>query len=74
MTCEDCGAEYQIGDWPFCKGGHGKPSPGTTAPYVAHFDLALGRYITSSAEQRRVMKEMNVDYRSPKTGMPGCEI
>lgn len=28
MKCDDCGAEYGIGDWPFCKGdprGHGKP-------------------------------------------------
>jgi hypothetical protein len=22
--CEKCGIEYGIGDWPFCKGGHGK--------------------------------------------------
>jgi hypothetical protein len=27
MTCcETCGHELQIGDWPFCSGGHGRPN------------------------------------------------
>lgn len=25
MTCENCGHEIQVGDWPFCHGGHGRP-------------------------------------------------
>jgi hypothetical protein len=24
MTCENCGHQLQVGDWPFCHGGHGK--------------------------------------------------
>lgn len=24
MTCDRCGVEYGVGDFPFCKGGHGK--------------------------------------------------
>lgn len=24
VTCENCGHELQVGDWPFCNSGHGK--------------------------------------------------
>lgn len=27
MICPTCGTDVQIGDWPFCKGGHVKASP-----------------------------------------------
>ena len=26
VRCEKCGIEYGIGDFPFCKGGHGRPN------------------------------------------------
>ena len=26
--CEKCGIPYGIGDWPFCKGGHGRYTGG----------------------------------------------
>lgn len=27
ITCEKCGAVYGVGDWPFCRGGHGRAAP-----------------------------------------------
>lgn len=60
--CEGCGKEIQIGDWPFCNGGHGKPSKGTTAPDVAYFDTGLGKWINNRSERWAEMKRQNVQY------------
>ncbi len=62
--CEKCGKEYGIGDWPFCDGGHGKPSRGTTAPFVPYFDMGLGKQINSQAERWKHMKAQGVQYSS----------
>lgn len=64
VTCEKCGVTFGIGDWPYCKGGHGKPSRGTTAPDHAYFDYGLGKYIRNQGERWREMKRQNVQYNT----------
>ena len=41
VTCDKCGEEYSIGDFPFCgKGGHGKPG-GFDEPLTPYVDIQL---------------------------------
>jgi hypothetical protein len=78
MTCERCGQAYEIGDWPFCKGGHGRPVmgvlyPGDTidewnenvAPTPVHF--------TSRTEKRRYLKETGQIEFVRHVGKPGSD-
>lgn len=37
-------------------------------------DVAQAVYVESPGHQRRLMKENGSELRSPKVGMPGCEI
>jgi hypothetical protein len=61
-TCDKCGKEVTIGEWPFCP--HGIPSKATTAPDHAYFDIGLGKYIRNQGERWREMKRQNVQYNS----------
>jgi hypothetical protein len=69
--CEKCGAEVEIGEWPYCP--HGKPTL-----YVSHsyYDYTLRETVNSGPGGRRaqLMKERKLEFLSPKIGMPGCEI
>ena len=47
MICDKCGAELEVGSWPFCgdrKNVHGKPSP--SKGFLAYFDDGLGKSVT----------------------------
>lgn len=74
-SCEHCGCEYGIGDWPYCphdRAGHGML--GKFQPYWDEHICPEGAWITSLAERRRIMRERNLDYHGLKVGMPGCEV
>ncbi len=60
-TCERCGATIEIGDWPFCKGGHGKANP--AKGFEPYFDIGLGREVTGWGDVRQSMREQHLDFR-----------
>ena len=59
--CEKCGVEYDVGDWPFCKGGHGRVLP--SKGFEPHFDIGLGRYVNGWGDVRQAMREEKLDFR-----------
>lgn len=82
ITCEKCGIEYGIGDFPFCKGGHGKMS-GFDEAFEPYVDIQLlqkrdprntsenelgmrGVPINSRSERRAIMKEQGLQYGTQK--------
>lgn len=69
-TCDTCGAEYTIGDWPYCP--HGVPT--AYHPFKPYFDIGLGKEITSQAERWSTMRKQGVQYSGSKMGTKGCEV
>ena len=67
MTCERCGKDLQIGEWPFCGGihQHGFPSMSVQADEIPggfvqeHFGPTPGVFYSKSAMARRA-KELGV--------------
>lgn len=72
VKCEKCETWYSIGDSPFCRDKHEKVEP--YHPFRPYFDIALGKEVTSIADRRNSMKELHAEFKSPKVGMPGCEV
>ncbi len=68
VTCEKCGVEYGIGDYPFCKGGHGRY--GVTViddaleggPRVFETMGDEGVYIESKSQWRREVAARNLEH------------
>lgn len=79
-SCDKCGAELRVGDWPFCP--HGTPSAGMQSGFGAYFDYGLGCEITSAGQRRQLMRQgttvkghfHKLDWKGRKVGMPGCEV
>lgn len=72
--CEKCGKRYRIGDWPFCRGGHGRPSKDLLKPFIPYFDISIGEYIHSHGQRMRLMRQKRLDYAGVAVGDPGCMI
>lgn len=63
MTCDKCGAELQIGAWPWCP--HGDARGFGDAPLEPYFDEHIspsGEYITSRGQRRALMSKAHLDY------------
>ena len=64
MRCEDCGAEVQIGEWPWCP--HGDALGFGEEPMEPYFDEHVspeGQKFTTRAERRRFMYRNNLEYK-----------
>ena len=64
MNCERCGAELQVGQWPWCP--HGDAHNFGEAPLEPYMDENLGPdpvRITTRAERRRIMAQGNLEYK-----------
>src|SRR5687768_13139850 len=77
-----CGAKVHIGDHPGCAGiglSHGHEPPAKYRPFVAFYDVQLGRHVGSLAEWNRAMKETGFELssskhdRSPGNARPGIK-
>ena len=75
-TCEKCGKDVRIGDFPFCPHEQVSPHYHTVfIPYVDHFGSSKpeGHLVTSHRDRMKMLKANNLDFKS-RTGMPGCEV
>jgi hypothetical protein len=63
MTCERCGVELHVGDWPFCRGGHG---PGVTTMIGDEIDVTIEHFshvperFRSRERMRQRMRELKL--------------
>ena len=73
-TCDKCGKQYTVGQWPYCPHGTGLGMLGRFAPYIEHNITHEPIEITSLAQRNRLMKEHKLEHRSPKVGRKGCEL
>jgi hypothetical protein len=61
--CDKCGAEIQIGEWPFCP--HGQMTHFGDEPLTPYVDHNLGPEpieIRTRGERRRIMAKAHLDY------------
>ena len=82
VTCDECGVEYAVGDWPLCAsksnpGGHAPPIK--VPPFIPYVDNHISTdgkpvRVESLAHKWRLMKQNKVDYPAVKRGMPGQEF
>ncbi len=52
MTCDDCGKEIVIGEWPYCPHGH----PSLTKGFEPYFDDNLQVQITNPGDRNKAMR------------------
>lgn len=68
MTCDECGGEIHLGDWPFCKGrpeAH-VPSRFRVDNFFGYWDENLGTepiWITSAHQRRKIMDANNIEFK-----------
>lgn len=64
MRCENCGAEVQIGDWPYCPHEHvgSRWGDDPLEPYWDEHISKEGAYITSRGQRRAIMSKNHLDY------------
>jgi hypothetical protein len=63
MKCDSCGAELQIGEWPWCP--HGDARGFGDKPIEPYMDEMLGPEpveITSRGQRRAIMSKAHLDY------------
>ena len=61
-TCDACGKELTIGEWPYCPHGRGTASKGFE-PYWDNTIADQPQYITSGADYKKFFKpQWNNDY------------
>ena len=63
-VCEKCGAKLQIGDWPFCYGGHGRGTNNVLDDTIDEWNENVGHvpvHFTSKTEKRRYLKEHGLE-------------
>ena len=63
MTCEACGKELEVGQWPWCP--HGDARQFGEQPMESYFDEHVspsGETFTTRAERRRFMAKNNLEY------------
>src|SRR2546423_13000851 len=59
--CQVCHLPIAVGDWPcISRVRRHAPALRNVPPFVAYFDIGLGRDITSFADRWRAMRELNV--------------
>lgn len=74
MTCDKCGVELQVGQWPFCKGN---PAEHVNAvgfgerPLEPYWDDELGAEITTRAGRRAIMAEKHLEYHDVSKKLRG---
>lgn len=67
--CDDCHEKVHIGDHPVCAGiglSTGHEPPAKYRPFVAYYDVQLGRHIGGLADWNRAMKETGFELASSK--------
>ena len=72
VKCDDCGAEYTFGEWPYCP--HGKPHFHVDAfdPVWDDNITSDGAWITSERQRQRIMDENGlVPHKNPHRGSVG---
>ena len=78
VSCEKCGFELHIGDFPFCPHGRGYANVvGDECDLwvrngICHEDSSP-RHYTSKAEMKRVAKEKGLENRVRHIGRPGSD-
>lgn len=84
-TCERCGKEIQVGEWPFCNGvtGHGFPERAGGAAMIddqlaggARYFENLGHapvWVESKSQLRDEMRARNLMHRVEHKGVPGTD-
>ena len=65
-VCENCGATVRIGDFPFCKGGHGQWS-GAEEPCAEFFDEHISTEGMTFTSKRAWVREMDRRHHVPAT-------
>ena len=69
MTCPNCGAALQIGEWPFCPHGAGQSNVIADACDVTMENgWTTPRHFTSKAERLRALKEAGYEERVANAG------
>ena len=66
MICNECGKEYQIGEWPYCPHGWAVSHP----PFIPWVDECVSGEaveISNLAQWNRLMKENNCDLKDEPT-------
>ena len=72
MICEKCGYDIQIGDFPFCKGGHARGFSnvvGDECDKTIEHGFPTPRRFRSKAEWKRACKEAGIEH-SPRYAPP----
>lgn len=63
MTCEKCGHEMRIGEWPYCPHQDARTfGEEPIQPYWDEHVCPEGAQITTRAERRRIMAKGNLEY------------
>lgn len=60
MTCEKCGHELIVGDWPFCPHGLGANAVEKTYPFVTKNFNGQPIEVTSRAHEKALMQQYGV--------------
>jgi hypothetical protein len=63
MTCDSCGKELSIGEWPWCPHGHGAALTEKSFPYTTTHLNGKPITVTDRAHESRLMKEFGVTKR-----------
>ena len=74
MTCERCGAELPLGEWPWCP--HGAARSGVVGDELDYIDHNLGRHpirITSRSQRRQLMAEQGLIEKVRHVPVPGSD-
>lgn len=63
MTCEKCGKELAVGQWPWCPHADARQfGEEPIQPYWDEHVCPEGAHITTRAERRRIMSQNNLEY------------
>lgn len=69
LHCDACGADYGIGQSPYCKDGHAPVTRSYAPNFAPYFDIGLGAHVEAPDQRRRLMKQHHLDYRDhPSNG------
>jgi len=67
--CPSCGVPLFVGSWPFCSGGHGRPTftaIGTDRVYFYDERLEGNPAVTSFRQHEKLLKERNCEFQKPR--------
>lgn len=71
MTCDVCGGELHLGDWPFCKGDPAAHAPSRfrVDAFEGYWDENLATdpvWITSAHQRRKIMDANGIDFKEDR--------